>query len=98
MAVSDRENIRRLALALLTGVAVCALVSPAVVARAQDAQPAASLTTDIPEDAKLLLAANELLYDRDAERVTAVVVADNAWCIASLARPMRSGPEFSRAF
>lgn len=72
MAVSDRENIRRLALALLTGVAVCALVSPAVVARAQDAQPAASLTTDIPEDAKLLLAANELLYDRDAERVTAV--------------------------
>ena len=72
MAVSDRENIRRLALALLTGVAVCALVSPAAVARAQDAQPAASLTTDIPEDAKLLLAANELLYDRDAERVTAV--------------------------
>ncbi len=72
MAVSDRENIRRLALALLTGVAVCALVSPAVVARAQDSQPAASLATDIPEDAKLLLAANELLYDRDAERVTAV--------------------------
>ncbi|MBV2184337.1 MAG: LPS-assembly protein LptD [Rhizobium sp.] len=72
MAVSDRENIRRLALALLTGVAVCALVSPAVVARAQDSQPGASLATDIPEDAKLLLAANELLYDRDAERVTAV--------------------------
>jgi LPS-assembly protein len=48
------------------------LVSPAVVARAQDSQPAASLATDIPEDAKLLLAANELLYDRDAERVTAV--------------------------
>ena len=72
MAVSDRENIRRLALALLTGVAVCALVSPAVVARAQDSQPAAALATGIPEDAKLLLAANELLYDRDAERVTAV--------------------------
>lgn len=72
MAASDRENIRRLALALLTGVAACAFVSPAVVARAQNAQPAASLNTDIPEDAKLLLAANELLYDRDAERVTAI--------------------------
>lgn len=72
MAVSDRENIRRLALALLTGVAVCALVSPAVVARAQDGQPAPALTTGIPEDAKLLLAANELVYDRDAERVTAI--------------------------
>lgn len=72
MAVSDRENIRRLALALLTGVAVCASVSPAVVARAQDGQPAPALTTGIPEDAKLLLAANELVYDRDAERVTAI--------------------------
>jgi len=72
VAVSDRENIRRLALALLTGVAVCALVSPAVVARAQDGQPAPALTTGIPEDAKLLLAANELVYDRDAERVTAI--------------------------
>jgi LPS-assembly protein len=72
VAVSDRKNIRRLALALLTGVAVCAFVSPAVVARAQDSQQAAPLGTGIPEDAKLLLAANELLYDRDAERVTAV--------------------------
>lgn len=72
MAASDREKIRRLDLALLTGVAVCAFVSPAVVARAQDSQPASSLVSGIPEDAKLLLAANELLYDRDAERVTAV--------------------------
>jgi LPS-assembly protein len=47
-------------------------VSPAVVARAQDGQPAPALTTGIPEDAKLLLAANELVYDRDAERVTAI--------------------------
>ncbi|GEO84549.1 MULTISPECIES: LPS-assembly protein LptD [Alphaproteobacteria] len=72
MAVKDRENIRRLGLALLTSVAVCAVLSPAVVARAQDSQAAGPLTAGIPDDAKLLLAANELIYDRDAERVTAM--------------------------
>ncbi|QLF70004.1 LPS-assembly protein LptD [Peteryoungia desertarenae] len=71
MAASDRENIRRLVGALLTGVAVCALLATAPEARAQESN---SLTSPLPqttEDQKLLLSANELVYDRDQDRVVA---------------------------
>lgn len=71
MAVKDRANIRRLTGALLTGVAVCAMSLPAPVVHAQSLSAPASGSVATPEDAKLLLAANELLYDRDAERVVA---------------------------
>lgn len=71
MAVKDRANIRRLTGALLTGVAVCALSLSAPVVHAQSLSAPASGSEAMPEDAKLLLAANELLYDRDAERVVA---------------------------
>ncbi len=71
MAVKDRANIRRLTVALLTGVAVCALSLPAPVVHAQSLTESVSGSTEMPEDAKLLLAANELLYDRDAQRVVA---------------------------
>ncbi|MGL3606656.1 LPS-assembly protein LptD [Rhizobium sp. G187] len=70
MAVSDRRNIRRLSVALLTSVAVCALSLTAPAAFAQTAQQS-PVSADVSEDAKLLLAANELVYDRDAERVIA---------------------------
>jgi LPS-assembly protein len=71
VAVNNRANIRRLTVALLTGVAVCALSLPAPVVHAQSLSAPASGSEALPEDAKLLLAANELLYDRDAERVVA---------------------------
>lgn len=71
MAVTDRGNIRRLFLALLTSAAVCSYLSSTVAVRAQDSGQLRNLEPSIPEDAKLLLAANELVYDRDAERVVA---------------------------
>ena len=71
MAVKDRGNIRRLTVALLTGVAVCALSLTSPVVHAQSLSVPGSGSAAMPEDAKLLLAANELLYDRDAERVVA---------------------------
>jgi LPS-assembly protein len=71
VAVKDRANIRRLTGALLTGVAVCALSLAAPVVHAQSLSVPGTGSEAIPEDAKLLLAANELLYDRDAERVVA---------------------------
>lgn len=71
MAVRDRGNIRRLTVALLTSVAVCASPSTAPLVHAQTLSDSASAAGNVPDDAKLLLAANELVYDRDAERVVA---------------------------
>ena len=71
MAVKDRGNIRRLSVALLTSVAVCAMPFTAPLVHAQSLSDSSSTAGNIPDDAKLLLAANELVYDRDAERVVA---------------------------
>ncbi|MCJ8240121.1 LPS-assembly protein LptD [Peteryoungia algae] len=71
MAVKDRGNIRRLSVALLTSVAVCALPFTAPLVHAQSLSDSATTASKLPDDAKLLLAANELVYDRDAERVVA---------------------------
>lgn len=71
MAVKDRGNIRRLSVALLTSVAVCAMAPAAPLVHAQSLSDSASVAGNVPDDAKLLLAANELVYDRDAERVVA---------------------------
>ncbi len=71
MAVKDRGNIRRLSVALLTSVAVCAMSPAAPLVHAQSLSDSASAVGNVPDDAKLLLAANELVYDRDAERVVA---------------------------
>ncbi|MGK6312765.1 LPS-assembly protein LptD [Neorhizobium sp. DT-125] len=67
MAVSDRKNIRRLAAALLTGVSVCVLGVSATTVHAQSLVPAPAAA----DDAKLLLRANELVYNQDAQQVTA---------------------------
>ena len=71
MAVKDRGNIRRLSVALLTSVAVCAMAPAAPLVHAQNLSDSASAAGNVPDDAKLLLAANELIYDRDAERIVA---------------------------
>ncbi|MDR6815080.1 LPS-assembly protein [Neorhizobium sp. 2083] len=65
MAVSDRKHIRRLAAALLTGVSVCVFGVSATVVQAQGLVPQAA------DGAKLLLRANELVYNQDAKLVTA---------------------------
>jgi LPS-assembly protein len=66
VAVSDRKNIRRLAAALLTGVSVfCVIGVTATHSHAQNLMPAAD------SDAKMLLRANELVYNQDSKRVTA---------------------------
>lgn len=71
MAVKDRGNIRRLSVALLTSVAVCAMPLAAPLVHAQSLSDSTSAAGNLSDDAKLLLAANELVYDRDAERVVA---------------------------
>jgi LPS-assembly protein len=65
VAVSDRKHIRRLAAALLTGVSVCVFGVSATVVQAQGLVPQAA------DGAKMLLRANELVYNQDAEVVTA---------------------------
>ena len=67
MAVSDRKNIRRLAAVLLTGVSVCVLGVSTTTVHAQDLVPIRAAA----DDAKLLLRANELVYNQDAQQVTA---------------------------
>jgi LPS-assembly protein len=66
VAVSNRRNIRRLAAALLTGVSafVCGATTDVV-----HAQGLAPIQAD--ENAKMLLRANELVYNQDDQRVTA---------------------------
>ncbi len=67
MAASDRKHIRLLAAILLSGVALQVL-TPIAPAWAQDTN-IDSFNPKMPEDAKMLLSANELVYNKDAERV-----------------------------
>lgn len=67
MAASNRKHIRLLAAILLSGVALQVL-TPIAPAWAQDTN-IDSLNPKLPEDAKMLLSANELVYNKDAERV-----------------------------
>lgn len=69
MAVINRGNNRRLCMALLTGVAVCAIaIAPPTFSHAQTP----SLVPEAADGAKMLLRSNELTYNKDAEKVTAV--------------------------
>ena len=72
MAVINRKTIRRLLTALLTGVAASAYFSATVVAAYAQSNSLQSLEPNIPAESKLMLAANELVYDKDAERISAV--------------------------
>lgn len=70
MAVSNRKNTSWLLSVLLSSTMMFPFLAPGSIARAQDA--ATSLGVDAPADAKMLLAADELIYNRDAQNVTAI--------------------------
>lgn len=73
MAAGNRKRMRLINAALLAGVALHTLamgMNAPVLAQDTSAQ-IDSLQPNIPADAKLLLSANELIYNRDAETVTA---------------------------
>ena len=66
MAATNRKKLRRLAAALMTGASICVVGVVATPSHAQNLlQPAAD------SDAKMLLRANELVYNQDTQRVTA---------------------------
>lgn len=67
MAAGNRKHIRLLTAILLSGVAFQAF-TPIPPAWAQQTN-IDSLQPKLPEDAKMLLSANELVYNKDAERV-----------------------------
>ncbi len=67
MAASNRKHIRLLAAILLSGVALQVL-TPIAPAWAQETK-IDSFNPKMPDDAKMLLSANELVYNKDAERV-----------------------------
>jgi len=67
VAASNRKHIRLLAAILLSGVAFQAL-TPIAPAWAQETK-IDSFNPKMPDDAKMLLSANELVYNKDAERV-----------------------------
>ena len=67
MAASNRKHTRLLTAILLSGVAFQAF-TPIAPAWAQETN-IDSLQPKLPEDAKMLLSANELVYNQDAERV-----------------------------
>lgn len=67
MAAGNRKHIRLLTAILLSGVAFQAF-TPLAPAWAQDTG-IDSFNPSLPDDAKMLLSANELVYNKDAERV-----------------------------
>ena len=75
MAVNNRKTIGRLTAPLLTSVSVCAYLSvaaPFAYAQQQTTSRLQAMEPNIPADAKLMLSANELVYDKDAERISAI--------------------------
>lgn len=68
MAGCDRNHTRLLAAILLSSVA-CLSVSPDASGSAWAQSAPTTLAPKLPDDAKMVLSANELVYNRDAERV-----------------------------
>ena len=71
MAAGDRKTNRWLKAALLAGAAMCALMPASSLPAYAQASGIDSMEPNIPEGSKLLLAANELVYNKDLETVTA---------------------------
>lgn len=72
MAAVYRKTIWRLCTALLTSTALSVSAFGVQQAHAQQATDMGQLTpSSVPDDAKLVLASNELVYDRDAQRIIA---------------------------
>ncbi|MBB2686819.1 UNVERIFIED_ORG: LPS-assembly protein [Rhizobium etli] len=72
MAVGDRKYISKQSVALLVGAALCSYFGSVPASYGQASTPEQNIENKIPEGAKLLLSANELVYNRDAEIVSAV--------------------------
>ena len=71
MAAGDRKTNRWLKAALLAGAAMCALMSASTLPAAAQMSDIATMEPSIPEDSKLLLASNELIYNNDNDTVLA---------------------------
>lgn len=71
MAVGARKKNRWLKAALLAGAAACALMSASAVPAYSQSSRLETMTPNIPEDSKMMLASNELVYNKDTETVTA---------------------------
>lgn len=71
MAVGARKKNRWLRAALLAGAAVCALMPASSVTVYAQMSDLATTQPNIPDDAKLLLASNELIYNNDNDTVLA---------------------------
>ena len=69
MAAGYRKHNRLLTAILLSGVAFCGIVLGATAPVWAQAPTIDSLQPSMPEDAKMLLSANEMVYNRDTERV-----------------------------
>lgn len=72
MAALDRKTFRRLSTALLTCMIVSASLGVFATGTAAQSNSPQSLEPNIAAESKLLLSANELVYNRDAEIVSAV--------------------------
>jgi LPS-assembly protein len=67
VAATNRVKLRRLAAALMTGVSICVMAG----ALATPSHAQNPLAPAVDSDAKMLLRANELVYNQDTQRVTA---------------------------
>ncbi|MGO6905309.1 LPS-assembly protein LptD, partial [Rhizobium ruizarguesonis] len=72
MAAGDRKYFSKQLVALLVGAALCSYFGSAPASFGQASAPEQNIEKKIPEGAKLLLSANELVYNRDADLVSAV--------------------------
>ncbi|MDU0363450.1 LPS-assembly protein LptD [Rhizobium sp. 25PS6] len=72
MAAGDRKYFSKQLVALLVGAALCSYFGSAPASFGQASAPEQNIEKNIPEGAKLLLSANELVYNRDADLVSAV--------------------------
>ncbi|MGO6680733.1 LPS-assembly protein LptD [Rhizobium leguminosarum] len=72
MAAGDRKYFSNQLVALLVGAALCSYFGSAPASFGQASAPEQNIEKNIPEGAKLLLSANELVYNRDADLVSAV--------------------------
>ena len=70
MAAGYRGQKSLIATALLAGVATCALAPMAIVPAQAQTRDIDSLAPNIPPEAKLILAANELVYNKEIGRAS----------------------------
>jgi len=72
VAAGDRKYFSKQLVALLVGAALCSYFGSVPASYGQATAPEQNIQKKIPEGAKLMLSANELLYNRDAQLVSAV--------------------------